>query len=544
MTGVKQKLIWAVCLILLFIPTYIGVWAFTSAQKKPVTDNAVTRMELTDLVGTSYSIERGTVSDGFEGGVLAFFMGLNSASKPVGELPKQLEGTGNFKAVYYSYDLSTAYRYYFSADPENAYYVDAENNAYKIPADKASIFIQSSYGVCIYPTSTPPSLTFGQNGAPILPSSMKWQSLSYGNAYKTVDAPVAAGTERPAITVRGGLDMHFTVNPDYLLVNIKRDGETVYDDMYENLAAFTFEEGNSLSVTLTAKWYEDEQRGAFGEAVYIFDVSVQPAPVFYLGATSIQPGEFVVLSGKNVTDTSSIGFSSEPAINYTPVFYRDGDYVRALVPISVELPDTPSYTFTLTCGGVTQTTTLSIEKKQFKSKDIDVSSQALADKFSAAAQKELADGIMPLLAAPDETLYWSGKFSEGVPGRYITAGFGINRKLTGKFGNGTTYRNPGVDYIVNAGDKVVAANAGKVIFVGEFTLTGKTVIIEHGLGLKSLYAYLGDISVKVGDTVKTGDSIGTVGRTDSGYAFQYRLYAGGVPVCPYTLWEKGIPMTQ
>ena len=129
--------------------------------------------------------------------------------------------------------------------------------------------------------------------------------------------------------------------------------------------------------------------------------------------------------------------------------------------------------------------------------------------------------------------------------RYITAGFGIYRKLTGTYGSGEPYRNPGVDYIVNAGDKALAANNGKVIYVGDLTLTGNTVIIDHGFGLKSLYAYLGEIEVKVGDMVKTGDTIGTVGTTGftAGYGFQYRLYVNNIPVCPYSLWEQGIPMT-
>ena len=513
MTGIKNKLIWAVCLVALFIPTYIGIWAYTSAQKSPVRSSAVTRMELTDLTGTVFAFDRETAAEGFEDGILAYFLALNDASKAVGSLPEPLIDDSYFKAVYYSYDLSTTYRYYFSADPDNSYYVDSDGNAYKIPSDSASAFIQSAYGMCIFPASTPPIMTFGQGGTEILPVSMTWQCLGYGNTYKPVDAPVASGDGRTAVTILGGLDLIFTTEPDYLLVNIKQNGETVYDDLYENIAAFTFTEGSGLSVSVTAKWYEDDERGAFGEAVYEFDANVQPAPVFYLGETAIQPGEFVVLSGKNVTDISKISFSSEPSINYTPVFYQDGDFVRALIPISVELPDAASYTFTVACGGVTQTINLTIESKTFKSKDVDVSSQSLAEKYTPDTLKEFSDGAAMYLTTACETRYWDGLFSEGVDDRYITAGFGIYRTLTGTYGSGESYRNPGVDYIVNEGDQAIAANAGEVIFVGEFTLTGKTVIVEHGFGLKSLYAYLGEVSVAVGDIVKTGDVIGAVGTT-------------------------------
>jgi Membrane proteins related to metalloendopeptidases len=546
MTGIKNKLIWAVCLIALFIPTYIGIWAYSSAQKAPVKDGAVTRMELTDLAGTAYTIDGNTAAEGFNGSVLSYFLSLNDDAKSVGDIPDQLVNANYFKAVYYSYDLSTTYRYYFSADPENAYYVDSAGTAYKITSADASIFIQSAYGISIFPASNPPTMIFGDGGTEILPTSMTWQCLSYGNTYKQVDVPIASETDKQSVTLLGGLDMRFSVQPDYLLVNIKQDGVTVYDDLYENIASYTFAEGSNLTVTITAKWYQDDERGAYGEAIYEYNANVKAAPVFYLGETSIEPGEFVVLTGKNVTDISTITFASEPTINYTPVFYQDGSNVRALIPISVELPDATAYTFTITSGGVTQTVSLSIETKAFKSKDVTVSSQDLAAKYTADTLKEFNDGVAAYLTASDSTKYWSGVFAEGVTDRYITAGFGIYRKLSGTYGTGESYRNPGVDYIVSQGDNAVADNAGKIIFVGEFALTGKTVIIEHGFGLKSLYAYLGDVTVKVGDTVKTGDIIGTVGTTGftSGYGFQYRLYVNSIPVCPYSLWEHGIPMTD
>jgi len=544
MAGFKKKLIWAICVVLLFVPTYIGVWSYFSARRAPVREGAVTRLELTDLNGTIFTFTTDSLEEEFEGGALTYFLNLNEKSKPVGSLPQQLTFADYFKAVYYSYDLATTYRYYFSADPDSSYFVDGAGKAYKIPADIASKFIQSSYGMCLFPASTPPTMNFGDGGVVILPAEMTWQCLSYGNVYKEVEVPTSTQTQK--ITILGGLDLRFTVEPDYMLVNIKRDGLTVYDDLYENISSFNFEEGASFNVTITAKWYENKERGAFGEAVYEFVANVKPAPVFYLGETSIQPGEFVVLTGKNVTDISQITFSSDPDIGYTPKFYRDGDYVRALVPISVDLPDASAYTFTVNCGGVTQTLSIAIEPKTFRSKDVTVSTREMASKFTHETVEEFNNIAGQYLAAESEARYWEGKFIEGVAGRYITAGFGIYRKKAGAYGTGETYRNPGVDYIVNAGDKALAANNGKVIYVGELAWTGKTVIIDHGLGLKSLYAYLGDVSVKVGDMVKTGDTIGTVGTTGftSGYGFQYRLYVHNIPVCPYSLWEQGIPMTE
>ena len=64
---------------------------------------------------------------------------------------------------------------------------------------------------------------------------------------------------------------------------------------------------------------------------------LSPAEFAYLlrcdGQTEIEPGDFVVITAKNVDDPAAITFASEPDIGFTPTFFTDGDYVRALVPI-------------------------------------------------------------------------------------------------------------------------------------------------------------------------------------------------------------------
>lgn len=86
---------------------------------------------------------------------------------------------------------------------------------------------------------------------------------------------------------------------------------------------------------------------------------------------------------------------------------------------------------------------------------------------------------------------------------------------------------------------VVACYDGKVISVadGNGDETGKLVRIQHANGLETVYGSLGSITVKVGDTVKSGDKIGTVGNTSAYEKFEMphvRLtaYQNGVAVNP------------
>ena len=60
---------------------------------------------------------------------------------------------------------------------------------------------------------------------------------------------------------------------------------------------------------------------------------------------------------------------------------------------------------------------------------------------------------------------------------------------------------------------IVAANAGKVVFADELGIYGNCVIIDHGMGVQSLYAHLSSFDVKAGDTVRKEQPIGKSGRT-------------------------------
>lgn len=70
----------------------------------------------------------------------------------------------------------------------------------------------------------------------------------------------------------------------------------------------------------------------------------------------------------------------------------------------------------------------------------------------------------------------------------------------------------GIDIAATLNSEVKAALAGKVVKVGENKELGKYLIIDHGKNIKTLYGNLSNEKVKIGDTVKAGQVIGTVGN--------------------------------
>jgi murein DD-endopeptidase MepM/ murein hydrolase activator NlpD len=66
----------------------------------------------------------------------------------------------------------------------------------------------------------------------------------------------------------------------------------------------------------------------------------------------------------------------------------------------------------------------------------------------------------------------------------------------------------------------VATASGKVAHVGNTAYSGNFIIIDHGLGLVSVYENLSEVLVNSGDEVKIGSLIGKTGTTENGYTFK------------------------
>ncbi|WP_455232026.1 peptidoglycan DD-metalloendopeptidase family protein [Geopseudomonas aromaticivorans] len=91
----------------------------------------------------------------------------------------------------------------------------------------------------------------------------------------------------------------------------------------------------------------------------------------------------------------------------------------------------------------------------------------------------------------------------------LSSPFGLRRFFNGE------ERNPhsGLDFAVPAGTPVKAPAAGKVILVGDYFFNGRTVFVDHGQGLISMFCHLSRIGVKVGDELARGAVLGKVGAT-------------------------------
>ena len=100
------------------------------------------------------------------------------------------------------------------------------------------------------------------------------------------------------------------------------------------------------------------------------------------------------------------------------------------------------------------------------------------------------------------------QFSLPVRGR-ISSVFGLRRF----FNNEPRQPHSGIDIAGPVGTPVTAPLAGTVVEIGEYFFNGKTVFIDHGQGLISMFNHLSRIQVERGARVNTGEKIGEIGMT-------------------------------
>jgi murein DD-endopeptidase MepM/ murein hydrolase activator NlpD len=129
-----------------------------------------------------------------------------------------------------------------------------------------------------------------------------------------------------------------------------------------------------------------------------------------------------------------------------------------------------------------------------------------------------------------EVRYWSDPLDLPVHG-CMTSPYGVQRYLNGR---PTGDIHGGIDQRSPAGTPIRAVEGGVVKIVREWNLHGRTVAIDHGQGLESMYLHMSKFAVSEGAIVKKGDVIGYVGSTGRSTAphLHWTLYVNGVPVNP------------
>jgi murein DD-endopeptidase MepM/ murein hydrolase activator NlpD len=168
--------------------------------------------------------------------------------------------------------------------------------------------------------------------------------------------------------------------------------------------------------------------------------------------------------------------------------------------------------------------------------------QRAAQEVFVAVNKRLRkhneDKIAAVTGKATPTMLWKGAFTQ-LTNSKVEANFADLRTYMYNGEAIDTSYHVGYDLSVTKRYPVEAANSGAVAFAGELGIYGNTVILDHGLGLFTLYSHLSAIDVKEGDKLEHKQILGKTGETGlaAGDHLHYGVYLHGVAVLPVEWWD-------
>jgi murein DD-endopeptidase MepM/ murein hydrolase activator NlpD len=153
-------------------------------------------------------------------------------------------------------------------------------------------------------------------------------------------------------------------------------------------------------------------------------------------------------------------------------------------------------------------------------------------------RKQNEDKITEITKKATPQILWHGPFSQ-LSNSKVEANFADARTYIYNGEAIDTAYHLGYDLSVTKHYPVEAANSGVVAFTGDLGLYGNTVIIDHGLGLFTLYGHLSSIDVKATEAVNSKQVIGKTGETGfaGGDHLHYGVYLDGVAILPVEWWD-------
>ena len=148
--------------------------------------------------------------------------------------------------------------------------------------------------------------------------------------------------------------------------------------------------------------------------------------------------------------------------------------------------------------------------------------------------KRIADAC----SSPAPERFWQGVF--GRLGRSSRkAGYADYRTYFYKGREIDKQVHLGIDLASTRHATVGAANQGRVVFADYLGIYGNAVIVDHGMGIFSLYSHLSQLGVQTGDMVGKGDSLGQTGTSGmaGGDHLHYSMLVNGIFVNPLEWWD-------
>ena len=219
---------------------------------------------------------------------------------------------------------------------------------------------------------------------------------------------------------------------------------------------------------------------------------------------SLVPGGIAIVS-LGEQKPSSVTYNKQRVMT----IHVDGDW-QAVVGIPLNTKPGTEYLTVNKSDGQDKQVSFMVHGKDYKAQYLTIKNKRKVNPYEKDMPRILSDKerINGALSTFTTELPKNLLLHQPVDGRYSSP-FGLRRF----FNKQPRKPHSGLDIAAPTGTPIQAAESGTIIETGDYFFNGKTVFIDHGQGLVTMYCHLHKIDVSTGQQVTRGEKIGEVGMT-------------------------------
>lgn len=547
--------------LILLLPTVLAVYFAFHKDVDTVSAHRITAL--------SVSSPYGSTSDFTDKKTFELYASVLERAQVIDENYRDLSAELPYTVTLTENDgLTQTYRFFMLNSSDGCIFTDPEGIYYLLTEKDASTLLARTEFASVNTLAIVPfAAVTGASAEPITlaPSSGTWNYLDADGEFTAKEIADAGErtTVRISLSAIGSLSFYSSVQPDSVSVTVSENGVVKHEGDYANLlnASIMSENDEEYDLVIHAEWLQNDTSEYFGSVTYTGKLFYDVAPTYTMTGNKINKGDFKAIKIRNFNpgDTLTVTSPSYPFPTELKVYRFADGYDYTFLPVE--------YTYTPATGKTDLIFTLSDGSSQVVSVDVRegknpttakqelmVSDETLQAVFTEEAFTEWESTVAQKTAVSEATPLWEGRFkypdaaNAGVSGAGM-AQYGTYRNIKSLYQK--DYVHYGLDIALNEGDPIYASNSGKVVFAGSLTLTGNTIIIDHGCSIFAYYGHLSSINVAEGDSVTKGSIIGSGGSTGFAAAadgvvlkpasqVHFAISINGAYVNPYYLWKYDI----
>ncbi|GHU35176.1 hypothetical protein FACS1894105_03330 [Clostridia bacterium] len=534
--GNNKKIFRVLFFIVLFIPAYFAIYNISV-----ITSDKMTVENTTKVTVTGQSAEGAVYTDPND---IKIFIATVEQATEITTPNRDLALEIPMLMTFFRGSTPVEYSMYLTLNSSDCVIKDKNNHLFLLREADAMRILGTPLSDSLYTRKRVPAakITQANNSVDIYPDTFEWLLLKpSGNYVQSSIATETSSSNSIGISQGRPFEIYFAAEPDILNVEITDNKEVVYSGLYANLAEFTTDKDRTLIFKVTAEWIESDTRDYKGRAVYNISVDYDVPASFDISHSEAVPGDIIAVTAVNLSDPSKLTLTTDHA--FTAKFDQIGYDCVALIPITyADAGKLISLTLT---DGTNEPIIYQVQvaDKAADKKNTGAQETIINANMSSSAQADKKKQYDTIFAQPSSVKLWNEPFIKPYAGATVFT-YGMN--VTINMGNPYTYEGVGIEIPVGAA--VAASNTGIVVFAGSVPEIGQLVVVDHGMGVRTWYGHLSEISVTVGTTIARGQQVGLSGRTGMYSNFDPTLYfaasVGTKFADPLKLAETGIPVVD